>query len=372
MTVPFLDLKAVNARHQDELEAAVLRVMRSGWYVLGEEVEAFEREFAEYCGVDHCIGVSNGLDALHLILRALNIGPGNEVIVPANTFIATWLAVTYCGATPVPVEPEEQGFNLDPARIEQAITPHTKAIIAVHLYGTPANMSAIKEVAARHNLPVIEDAAQAHGAREAGRRVGALGTAAAFSFYPGKNLGALGDGGAVTTNDAVLARRIRALRNYGSHVKYQHDEAGYNARLDEVQAAFLRVKLKYLDGDNQERRDIARRYLQELDASIFRLPSVPAGMESVWHLFVIRHEQREKLQAFLASRGIATMIHYPVPPHMQGAYTGMTWRSEFPLAECQHKEVLSLPLWPGMSAEMIDAVCRACREFSTESAAASL
>lgn len=364
MNVPFLDLKAVNARFQNELEAAALRVMRSGWYVLGDEVAAFEREYAGYCGVNHCVGVSNGLDALHLILRAYDIGPGDEVIVPANTFIATWLAVSYCGATPVPVEPEPEDFNIDPARIEAAITSRTKAIMVVHLYGMPASMQAINRIAERHGLPVIEDAAQAQGARLGDRRTGALGTAAAFSFYPGKNLGALGDAGAVTTNDPVLAERIRMLRNYGSRTKYQHEVAGYNARLDELQAALLRVRLKYLDEDNAYRKRIVTEYRNNLVQSSLILPDMPTDRESSWHLFVVAHPERDRLQKFLTTRGISTVVHYPIPPHLQGAYRdlGIT-RGALPLTEQWHDRVLSLPLWPGMPQAMVEAVIHACREF---------
>ncbi|HEX6591708.1 MAG TPA: DegT/DnrJ/EryC1/StrS family aminotransferase [Moraxellaceae bacterium] len=364
MKVPFLDLKAVNARFQDELEAAALRVLRSGWYVLGDEVAAFEQEFAAYCGASHCVGLSNGLDALHLILRALDIGPGDEVIVPANTFIATWLAVSYCGATPVPVEPETGGFNIDPARIEAAITARTKAIMVVHLYGMPASMAAVNAVAARHGLPVIEDAAQAQGAALGAQRTGVLGTVAAFSFYPGKNLGAFGDAGAVTTNDAALAERIRVLRNYGSRVKYQHEVAGYNARLDELQAALLRVRLRHLDADNADRRRIAAIYHEALEATSLAVPPVPADRGSAWHLFVVAHPERDRLQSFLAARDIHTVVHYPVPPHLQGAYRELGYESgAFPLTERWHDRVLSLPLWPGMPDAMVNAVIQACHEF---------
>lgn len=364
MRIPFLDLKAVNARMQDELEAAALRVMRSGWYVLGGEVEAFEAEFAAYCGVEHCIGVSNGLDALHLILRALDVGPGDEVIVPANTFIATWLAVTQCGAVLVPVEPVADGFNIDPARVEAAITSRTRAVMLVHLYGIPADVEALRTITERHGIALIEDAAQAHGASVGGSRAGALGTAAAFSFYPGKNLGALGDGGAVTTSDPLLADRIRMLRNYGSRVKYQHEVAGYNARLDELQAALLRVKLRYLDRDNGERKALVSCYLEGLDPETFGLPAIHADMEAVWHLFVVQHDKRDGLQSFLAGREIATMVHYPVPPHLQPAYHALGHQEgDFPLTERLHRRVLSLPLWPGMPKVMVEEVVRACNEF---------
>lgn len=364
MKVPFLDLQSVNGRMQDDLEAAALRVMRSGWYILGAEVEAFEAEFAAYCGVPHCVGVSNGLDALHLILRAMDIGPGDEVIVPANTFIATWLAVTQCGAVPVPVEPVAGGFNIDPAGVEAAITPRTRAILLVHLYGIPADVVALRAIADRHGIPLLEDAAQAHGATVDGRRAGTFGAAAAFSFYPGKNLGALGDAGAVVTADAGLAERLRRLRNYGSSVKYQHEVAGYNARLDELQAALLRVKLRWLDHDNAGRGLIASKYLGALQQGALVLPRVPAGMESAWHLFVVQHEERDRLQAHLATRGVATMVHYPVPPHLQAAYAALGYLpGAFPLTEQLHRRALSLPLWPGMPDEMVNAVVAACNGF---------
>ncbi|WP_370264160.1 DegT/DnrJ/EryC1/StrS family aminotransferase [Limnobacter sp.] len=364
MNVPFLDLKAVNGQYQGELEEAVLRAMRSGWYVLGKELSAFESEFANYCGVAHCIGVSNGLDALHLILRALDIGPGDEVIVPATTFVATWLAVTQCGATPVPVEPKPQGFNIDPDGVQQAITEKTKAIMAVHLYGVPADMVALKAIADGHGLPLIEDAAQAHGAQQAKVRAGALGTAAAFSFYPGKNLGALGDAGAVTTNDAELARKVRMLRNYGSEVKYQHELMGLNARLDEIQAAMLRVRLNHYEADQAKRRAIVDRYQKELKATALVLPDVPQGMESAWHLFVVRSPERARWIAHLADHGVQTVVHYPVPPHLQKTYAHMGLQAGcLPITETIHNEVFSLPLWPGMTENMINHVIQTCKTF---------
>jgi len=349
MNIPFLNLKSINASFNGELEDAADRVVRSGQYILGEEVASFEREFADYCGSTHALGVSNGLDALHMILRALDIGPGDEVIVPANTFIATWLAVSFCGAKPVPVEPEPDGFNIDLNAVEAAITPRTRAIMVVHLYGLPVDVLALKALADLHQIPIIEDAAQAHGATCHGVRVGALGRAAAFSFYPGKNLGALGDGGGVTTSDPALARRIHQLRNYGSTVKYEHIEIGFNARLDEVQAAMLRVKLSRLDADNQARQLIADRYLQGMIELDVALPHVPAGLTSVWHLFVVRSSRRERLMEGLAKRGVTTSIHYPVPPHLQEAYASFGFvKGHFPLTEAIHREVLSLPIWPGM------------------------
>jgi len=350
--VPFLDLKAPYIELKDELDAAYCRVMESGWYILGKEVEAFEDEFARYCGAKHCIGVGNGLDALHLILRAYDIGPGDEVIVPSNTYIATWLAVTYVGAIPVPVEPNEQSFNLDPKLIEAAITPRTKAILAVHLYGNPADMHPIVEIAQRHGLKVIEDAAQAHGALYHGQRTGTLGDAAGFSFYPGKNLGAQGDGGAVTTNDPHLAERIRVLHNYGSRVKYINDIKGFNSRLDELQAAFLRIKLSHLDQWNQRREAIAARFSRELSNSGLILPVTTAGATSAWHLYVVRSAERDQLQQYLQGHGIGTLIHYPIPPSLQEAYVELGYGiGSFPMAEQMACEVLSLPIGPHLSEE---------------------
>lgn len=350
MQVPFLDLKYTYMALKEELDAAYHRVMESGWYILGEEVEAFEQEFADFVGARHCVGVGNGLEALHLILRAYGIGPGDEVIVPANTYIATWLAVTYAGATPVPVEPVERTYNLDPALIEAAITPRTRAIIAVHLYGQTADMDPINEIARRHGLKVIEDAAQAHGARYKGRRAGSLGDAAGWSFYPGKNLGAFGDAGAVTTDDDDLARRVRSLRNYGSQVKYYNEFKGFNSRLDPLQAAFLRVKLPHLDAWNQRRAVIAARYLEAFANLPLILPYVPPWAEPVWHLFVVRHPERDRLQRYLAKQGIGTLIHYPVPPHLQNAYADMGFHEgAFPITEAIHREVLSLPMGPHLS-----------------------
>ncbi len=351
MKVPFLDLGAPYRELQEEMDAAARHVLQSGWYVLGGEVESFEDEFADYCEAKHCVGVANGLDALHIILRAMNIGPGDEVIVPANTYIATWLAVSYAGATPMPVEPDERTYNLDPARTRDAFTPRTKAIIAVHLYGQPAEMDALNEIAAPHGIKVIEDAAQAHGARYKGRRTGALGDAAAFSFYPGKNLGALGDGGAIVTDDAQLADASRVLRNYGSHVKYYNERKGFNSRLDELQAALLRVKLPKLDEWNARRQRIVERYQQGLaDVPGLLLPYAPKHIDPVWHLFVVRHLERDALQKHLTAAGVGTLIHYPLPPHLQQAYAEMSFkRGSFPLSERMAEEVLSLPVGPHLS-----------------------
>jgi dTDP-4-amino-4,6-dideoxygalactose transaminase len=353
MKVPFLDLKAPYAELKEEMEAACRRVMESGGFVLGKEVQAFEAEYAAYCGGAHCIGVGNGLDALHLILRAMEIGAGDEVVVPANTYIATWLAVTHSGAKPVPIEPAEQTFNLDPVRLKEAITPATRAIIAVHLYGQTADMDAIKAIAAPYGIKVIEDAAQAHGARYRGLRAGVLGDAAAFSFYPGKNLGALGDGGAVVTNNSVLADKVAALRNYGSRAKYYNDAAGFNSRLDEMQAALLRIKLRKLEEWNQRRKQLAEFYRRELEGiADLVLPQVAVWADHVWHLFVVRHAERERLQQHLKSAGIDTLIHYPVPPHLQTAYQGLgLGRGSFPRAERMAADVLSLPMGPHLPAE---------------------
>jgi len=364
--VPFLDLKAPYLELRPEIDESIARVLASGWYILGSEVSAFEEEFASYVGARHCVGVSNGLDALHLALRAWDIGPGDDVIVPSNTYVATWLAVSYSGATPVPVEPDPDTYNLDPARIEEAISERTRAIIAVHLYGQPANMGAINAIAKKRGLRVLEDCAQAHGAEYKGRPVGALGDAGAWSFYPGKNLGAFGDAGAVTTNNDSLVKRIRQLANYGSPAKYQHAEKGFNCRLDEIQAAVLRVKLKVLDEWNDRRRRSARSYLRELTGvGNLILPTVENGTEPVWHLFVVRHPQRDELQQHLMREGISCLIHYPIPPHRSGAY-GSDGRKtgDLPLAEELSRTVLSLPIGPHLSAEELMHVVRAVRGFS--------
>jgi dTDP-4-amino-4,6-dideoxygalactose transaminase len=358
--VPFLDLVGPYEELRAELDEAYFRFMRSAWYILGREVAGFEQEFADYCAVKFCVGVGNGLEALHLILRAYDIGVGDEVIVPSNTYIATWLAVSYAGATPVPVEPNPETFNIDPARIEAAVTARTKAIIPVHLYGQPADMDPIMALARRHGLKVIEDNAQAQGARYKGRRTGSLGDAAGNSFYPGKNLGALGDAGAVTTNDAALADRIRTLRNYGSKKKYYNDCKGFNSRLDELQAAFLRVKLKKLDEWNERRRAVAARYLAGFDGACgVALPRVPLWAEPVWHLFVVRHPDRDGLQQRLTEGGIGSLIHYPVPPHLSGAYSDGNWApGAFPVAEALANSVLSLPMGPHLAEDQVDLVVR--------------
>lgn len=366
MKIPFVDLKSVNARHRQELRAAFDRVLSSGWYILGEEVAAFETEFARYCGSQHCVGVGNGLEAMHLVLRAWGVGAGDEVIVPSNTYIATWLAVSYCGATPVPVEPDAKTFNLDPERIEAAITPRTRVILPVHLYGHPADMDPIMKIAEARKLLVLEDAAQAHGTRYKGRRTGALGHAAAFSFYPGKNLGTLGDAGAVTTDDAGLADKIRMLRNYGSRVKYHNDVAGYNSRLDELQAALLRVKLKHLDQENESRRAVAARYSEGLWGLCLNLPQTAQWAEHIWHLYVVRCPMRNALQQALEKRGIGTLIHYPVAPHRQPAYAHLGMGpGTLPIVETMAGDVLSLPIWPDMPVEMQNAVIAVIREVAS-------
>ena len=362
--IPFLDLRAAYLELKSEIDAAVARVLDSGYYLLGKEIEAFEREYAAYLGVEHCVGVGNGLDALHLALLALGVGEGDEVIVPSNTYIATWLAVNYAGAKPVPVEPDERTYNIDPRRIEAAVTRKTKAIIPVHLYGQPADMDSICEVARKYKLGILEDAAQAHGARYKGKLVGGLGNIAGWSFYPGKNLGALGDAGAVTTNDRDLADRVRVLRNYGSRVKYFNEVKGVNSRLDEVQAAVLRVKLRYLDSWNERRRVIAETYRETLADSGLGLPFVPDWADPVHHLFVVRHSKREALRQHFEKNGIGTLVHYPVPPHLQKAYAELGMREgDLPISERIHKEVLSLPIGPHLSERQVAAVIRAVREF---------
>ncbi|OWX98815.1 DegT/DnrJ/EryC1/StrS family aminotransferase [Thioclava sp. IC9] len=356
MNVPFLDLGAAYRELKAEIDAAVTRVLESGWYVLGPEVEAFEAEWARYCGASHAVGLGNGLDALILSLRALDVGPGDEVIVPSNTYIATWLAVSAVGANPVPVEPDPATYNIDPARLAAAITDRTKVLLPVHLYGQPADLDPIVKLAREKGIAVVEDAAQAHGARYKGQRIGAHGDVVCWSFYPGKNLGALGDGGAITTNREDLADRIRVLRNYGSREKYVNEVKGVNSRLDPVQAAVLRVKLPHLDVWTKRRRDIATAYTEGLADSGLILPHVPDWAEPAWHLYVVRSAERDVLQARLKEAGIGTLIHYPIPPHMQEAYVEMGFAPEaLPLAKCLAEEVLSLPMGPQLGHE--DAAC---------------
>lgn len=362
MKLPFLDLQPTYAASRGAIDAALARVAASGWFILGREVEAFERQWAAYCGSAHAVGLGNGLDALHLGLRALGVGEGDEVIVPSNTYIATWLAVSQCGATPVPVEPVAATYNLDPSRLEAAITARTKVILPVHLYGQPADMDAINAIAARRGLKVLDDCAQAHAARWRGRVVGGLADVSAWSFYPGKNLGAMGDGGGLTTPHAAVADTVRVLRNYGSRIKYHNEVKGLNSRLDEMQAAVLSAKLPELDALTAQRRAIAARLLDGLAGAPVLLPAVADGAEPAWHCFVIRHESRDRLQAALAERGIGTLIHYPVPPHLQPAYAELGFTAgDFPIAEAIHREVLSLPLWPGMTEAQVDALVAAVR-----------
>jgi dTDP-4-amino-4,6-dideoxygalactose transaminase len=365
--VAFLDLRASHARYADELKAAAARVIDSGWYVLGQELVAFEREFAAYCGAEHAIGVGNGLDALTLILRGYRglgrLAEGDEVIVPANTFIASFLAISENRLVPVPVEPDPATFNLDPSQVEAAIGPRTRAIMAVHLYGQLAEMAALRALADRHGLLLIEDAAQAHGASREGRRAGAFGDAAAFSFFPTKNLGALGDGGAVVTADAALAEHIRALRNYGSDIKYRHLFAGVNSRLDEMQAALLRVKLGHLDEEIARRREVARRYRLGIRNPLVQLPMVAQELAHVWHLFVVRSVRRDHLQRHLQAHGIHTQVHYPLPPHRQPAYAATLASAQLPISERLHQQVLSLPMGPALSDADVARVIAACQAF---------
>jgi dTDP-4-amino-4,6-dideoxygalactose transaminase len=357
--VPFLDVPAIYSELKYELDEAAARVMASGGYILGPEVNAFEDEFAAYCGTRHAIGVASGLDALRLILLGYGIGPGDEVIVPSNTFIATWLAVSQTGAVPLPVEPDPATHNITAGAIESAISSRTKAVMPVHLYGQPADMHAIVQLGRDRGICIIEDAAQAQGARYRGRMAGSLADAAGFSFYPGKNLGALGDAGAVTTDDDVLAERVRLLRNYGSRRKYYHDLPGLNSRLDSLQAAFLRVKLRHLDEFNARRGRIAARYLEGLREEVI-VPVVPEWADPVWHLFVIRHIQRDALQARLDEAGIDTLIHYPIPPHRAEAYRDFA-ALQLPIAEQLADEVLSLPIGPHLQLEAVDRVIDAVR-----------
>lgn len=361
--IPFLDLKAPYHELKKELDEAIARVISSGWFIGGQEVEQFEAEYAAYCGATQAVGVANGLDALHLALRAMEVGPGDEVIVPSNTYIATWLAVSQCGAKPVPVEPDPRTYNIDPTRIEAAITTATRVILPVHLYGQPADMDPILAIARKHSLRVLEDGAQAHGARYKGQRLGAHGDAVAWSFYPGKNLGAMGDGGAVTTNDAQLADRIRVLRNYGSRVKYVNEVQGYNSRLDPLQAAILSVKLAHLDAWNARRRAIAAQYQQGLAGFGLTLPHLPDWAEPAWHLYVVLNPQRDAVQKSLADAGVGTLIHYPIPPHLQGAYADLgLGKGSFPISELIHSEVLSLPMSPSITMEQASQVIEACRK----------
>jgi dTDP-4-amino-4,6-dideoxygalactose transaminase len=362
MTVPFLDLGDAYREIQDELEEAVLASLRSGWYIGGRDVEDFEKEYASFTEARYCVGVANGLDALCLALVAMGIGAGDEIIVPTNTFIATWLAVNQSEAIPVPVEPVEFTYNLDPGKVEAAITPRTKAILPVHLYGQPADLDPILALARKHGLRVLEDAAQAHGARYKGKRIGGHGDVVAWSFYPGKNLGALGDAGAITTNDPELADRVRVLRNYGSRVKYVNEVKGWNSRLDPVQAVVLRVKLRYLDEWNARRTAIAARYTAELAGTGLVLPTVPEWADPIWHQYVVQYAERDSLQKALKVAGIGTQIHYPIPPHLQNAYQNLGYAAgRFPIAESMANRLLSLPIGPQLDDASVTAVIEALK-----------
>jgi len=366
--VPFLEMKAQYLELKSELDEAYRRVMDSGWYILGGEVDAFEQEFAAYIGAKYCIGVGNGLEALQLILRGYGVSKGDEVIVPANTYIASWLAVSYTGATPIPVEPDPFTYNIDPERIEGAITTRTKAILPVHLYGQPVAMEKIWEIAGQHKLKIIEDAAQAHGGRYLERMAGDLGDAAGFSFYPTKNLGAFGDAGAVVTNDETLADKVRVLRNYGSRKKYYNEAKGHNSRLDPLQAAFLRVKLKHLDDWNQHRAQIANYYLDNLRTlPELGLPYVPPGVTPVWHVFIVSHPERDRLQEYLKEHGIGTLIHYPVPSHLSEAYQDLSYHpGDFPITEKMADTFLSIPIGPHLSMDDTDYVIEKIKAFCRE------
>lgn len=360
MTIPFLDLGAAYRELKGSIDAAIARVLDSGWYILGPEVEAFEAEWAEFCGASHAVGLANGLDALILALRALDVGPGDEVIVPSNTYIATWLAVTAVGARPIPVEPDPATQNIDPSRIEAAITSATKVLLPVHLYGQPADMDPILALARQYGLKVVEDAAQAHGARYQGRRIGAHGDVVCWSFYPGKNLGAMGDAGGVTTNSMEIAERIRLLRNYGSKVKYVNDELGSNSRLDPIQAAVLRVKLAHLDAWAERRKAVAAAYSTGLVSTGLILPHVPNWADPAWHLYVVRSRNRDQLVSKLKDDGVGTLIHYPIPPHLQAAYAPLgIGKGQLPLAEQLADEVVSLPIGPQVAGDDVQRVIAA-------------
>lgn len=363
MTIPFLDLRATYEELKPEIDEAVARAVASGWYIGGPEVAGFEAAFADYAGAAHCVGVGNGLDALHLALLAMGIGAGDEVIVASNGYIATQLAVSMVGAVPVAVEPDAATHNLDPSLIERAITPRTRAILPTHLYGQAADLDPMLALAQRHGLFLLEDAAQAHGARYKGQRVGGHGHAVAWSFYPSKNLGALGDAGAVTTNDTALADRIRTLGNYGSHKRYVNEVRGVNSRLDPLQAAVLAVKLRHLDAWNDRRRATAALYLEGLAGTGLILPEVPDWADPAWHLFVVRSPERDRLQARLAEAGVQTLIHYPIPPHRQQAYADLGLEAgSLPIAEQLAGEVLSLPIGPHLPRDQAERVVEAVRE----------
>lgn len=362
--IPFLDLKKINLQYEEQLKACFQRFLHSGWYILGEDVEKFETEFAQYCGTKYCVGVANGLDALTLILSAYGIGEGDEVLVPSNTYIATILSISAVGAIPVLVEPSLETYNINPSNIEEKITSRTKAIMVVHLYGQSCDMAPIQNIADKYGLKIFEDCAQAHGAKYEGKFVGNLSDAAAFSFYPGKNLGALGDAGAITLNDEQIYLKLKALRNYGSYKKYENLYKGVNSRLDELQAAILRVKLPYLDEENQRRRNIAEFYHSSINNPRIILPwhSNESGDSHVWHVYAIRTSNRSNLQQYLSDRGIQTLIHYPTPPHKQEAY--VEWGNlSYPVSEKIHSDILSLPISPVMSMDEASLVVEAINEY---------
>jgi dTDP-4-amino-4,6-dideoxygalactose transaminase len=364
MTVPFLNLKNTYLELKQEVDNAISRVLISGQYIGGEEVVSFEKSYAEYSKTKYCIGVANGLDALHLTLLAMDVGPGDEVIVPSNTYIATWLAVSMCGATIVPVEPSYLTHNIDPDLIEASITERTKVILPVHLYGNPVDLQSVIGIARKHNLLVLEDAAQSHGASYNNLPIGGHGDAVAWSFYPGKNLGAFGDGGAITTNNSKIAARVNALRNYGSRIKYENEIKGFNSRLDPLQAAVLSVKLQHLDSWNNRRSQIAKRYLNELKDLPISLPKIDENSIHAWHLFVIRTKTRNELQKYLHINNIATLIHYPIPPHLQPAYSDLNYNNgAFPKAEILANEILSIPIGPHLSNDDVTYVIAHMKKF---------
>ncbi|WP_341201688.1 DegT/DnrJ/EryC1/StrS family aminotransferase [Planomicrobium okeanokoites] len=364
--IPFLDLKKINSQYSNDLKEAAGRVIESGWYIMGNELESFESNYAAYCGTKYCIGVSNGLDALKLILKAYEFGPGDEIIVPSNTYIASILAISEVGATPVLVEPNIQTYNIEATQIEKAISKKTKAIMVVHLYGRVCKMDEINIIAKKNGIKVIEDAAQAHGAEYRGNKVGNLGNVASFSFYPGKNMGALGDGGAITTNDKSLARKLRALRNYGSEVKYENKVKGYNHRLDEIQAAFLNIKLAHIEKENKKRQELAAKYLSGICNDLILLPNLDIkNKENVWHVFPIRVKKRSEFQDFLYKNGIQTVIHYPIPPHKQSAYK--EWNKlTFPISERIHNEIISLPISPVQSLQDTEYIINIVNNYGQE------
>ena len=362
LKIPFVDLKASCLELKEELDAAYHRVMHSGCFLLGQETEAFEQEFADYCESKHCVTVGSGLDALQLVLKAWDIGEGDEVIVPAHTFIATWLAVSNVGGLPVPVEPDIRTYNIDVSRIEEAITRRTKAIIVVHLYGQAVEMDPIYKIAEKYGIKILEDNAQAQGARYKGKKTGSLGHAAATSFYPTKNLGCLGDGGAITTNNGKLAQKIKRLRNYGSLTKYNHEVLGFNSRLDELQAAFLRVKLKHIDSWNNKRKSIAKTYNKLLGDMPMQLPFVIKNADPVWHLYVVRTKERENLKKFLFKNGISTGIHYPIPPQQQKCYSDYKWKKSRITATVS-EEILSLPLYPHLTMNNLLYIHKVMKRF---------